>query len=242
MEGNTMEIKNRFRLLWGISLFLNDLQETAVRIKYTKTRAVIMSGNRRYANNFRKIFQLNGPVSILFKTGGGDCVKTPGMGMSRKAHGTVGLLHPQEMGTKFLGPGKKTFVKPGQVRACIMAKENTIPRRGKNLVCRQRCQESDLLLAVSRIQVLIMGPMLHIRTGGLFREDPGSIEIVVPRYNDLASLPDKIQAGWCISLTPVTVIGVTESGNIAQADDFITSLLINLLQNLLQVDKVLVYI
>jgi hypothetical protein len=68
------------------------------------------------------------------------------------------------------------------------------------------------------------------------------MQIMISRNNDLAFIPEKFQAGWCIPLTSIPVILRTETRNITQAYNHIAAFAFDLLHYPLQVGKILMYI
>jgi hypothetical protein len=103
MEGRTMEIKNRCRLLRGISVNLKNFKVEAVCIKDTKSAAQIIAGYRWNPNDYRKSVQKHFPVAIMLYGIGSDGIESSYMGMPGKAEAAIILFHQLKMGTELLG-------------------------------------------------------------------------------------------------------------------------------------------
>jgi hypothetical protein len=113
MEGITMEIKNRFRLSWGISVKLSDLKEETVSVKYTKTTAHIITCHGRNPNNNWKIFKAKLSVSILLESLWVCYLKSTSVSMPCKSYFAREFLHQLEVGPEFLPTPIKTFDNSG---------------------------------------------------------------------------------------------------------------------------------
>jgi len=170
-----------------------------------------MAGHRWNPNNHRKIFQPKRPVAVMPELPGRDCVKSTGMSMSGEPQGAVVLLHEFEMGPELLPPGIETFDNSGKIGAGIVAQHDTILRGGEDRIGWEAGQESDLLFTISRIQVLFMRPLFIPGPVRPIRDLSGGMQIVVSRDNDLALLPNQIQAGMCVPGFGVAVVRFTES-------------------------------
>ena len=112
-----------------------------------------------------------------------------------------------------------------------MAQKDLIIRCGEDGILWQTGQESNILLSITRFQILFMRPVFNAGFGWLFRDPSGSIQIMIARYNYLTFFSYQIQAGGCIPFFPVRIVGIVEAGDIPQAYAHITTFPFNLFQD-----------
>jgi hypothetical protein len=132
-------------------------QPEAVGMKYTKT-ALAVPGGRGDPDDGRESVYFYSPFAGMPEFPRMYPVASPWMSVPEKSNPALAFSHEGKMGAEFLFPVIKTSHVARKIGIDVMTEENVPGRRRKDRVTWQGGQEAEFLIAVSGIQILLVGP------------------------------------------------------------------------------------